>query len=288
MAGLASKGGPGWLERNVMAKNTSAHWASSVSDITPEDIYIRGYPMQALIGTLPFSAIVFLLVRGRVPTPGETKMTDVILSSILDYSLQKAGTIAARAIVSVNPRMTAGLAAGMLGAGEHAVSPEDTGNFIAATFARWKASGAAMDDYADQLVTEIRAARKRVPGFGHPVFRGVDPRSERLKSVAIEQGVWGEANEWYAAVHRSFQKAANKPDLVMNDVGMLAGIMTQLGFTPAEMTGLALMSTFPGLIAHISEELQSGVIGRIIPDENADYPRERRDLGADMAAAGWA
>jgi citryl-CoA lyase len=88
-------------------------------------------------------------------------------------------------------------------------------------------------------------------------------------------------------VHRAFQAAANKPDLVINDVGMLAGIMLQMGFTPPEMTGLALMSTFPGLVAHISEELQSGVINRIIPEENVTYARARRNLEEDCSAAGW-
>lgn len=270
-----------------MPESSPSHWTSSVSEITADDIYIRGYPMQVLVGTLPFSAIVFLLIRGRIPTPGETKMVDVIMSSILDYALQKSGTVAARAVVSVNPRMTAGLAAGMLGAGEFAVSPEDTGKFIAAGFKQWKASGIEIGTYADQFVAELRAAKRRVPGFGHQVFKGVDPRAERLKAIAIEHRVWGEANEWYEAVHQSFRKAANKPDLVMNDVGMLAGIMTQLGFTPPEMTGLALLSTFPGLVAHISEELQSGVINRIIPDTNAEYARDHRDLVTDMGNAGW-
>lgn len=270
-----------------MSKSTPSHWTSSVSDIAPEDIWIRGYPMRDLVGRLPFSAIAFLLIRGQIPTPGQAKMMDVILSSILDYALQKSGTIAARAIVSVNPRMTAGLSAAMLGAGDYAVSPEDTGKFIAEGYAAWKASGLDAEAHAAALVAELRAARRRVPGFGHQVFRGTDPRAEKLKSIAIAQGVWGEANEWYAAVHRAFQTAANKPDLVMNDVGMLAGIMFQMGFTPAEMTGLALLSTFPGLIAHISEELQSGVINRIIPDENATYTRQRRDIESDCAAAGW-
>lgn len=270
-----------------MTKSTPSHWVSAVSDITPEDIFIRGYPMRDLVGRLPFSAIAFLIIRDRIPTPGEARMMDVILSSILDYALQKSGTVAARAIVSVNPRMTAGLSAAMLGAGEYAVSPEDTGRFIAEGFAAWKASGLSTQDHAEALVAELRAAKKRVPGFGHQVFRGTDPRAERLKAIAVENGVWGEANDWYAAVHRAFQQAAGKPDLVMNDVGMLAGIMTQMGFTPAEMTGLALLSTFPGLVAHISEELQSGAINRIIPDQNATYARLRRDLGTDAAAMGW-
>lgn len=214
-------------------------------------------------------------------------MMDVILCSILDYALQKSGTVAARAIVSVNPRMTAGLSAGMLGAGEYAVSPEEAGRFIAEGFAAWKASGENMDSHAAGLVADLRAARRRVPGFGHQVFRGTDPRAERLKRIAVEHGVWGEANEWYEAVHRAFKAATGKPDLVLNDVGMLAGIMAEMGFTPPEMTGLALLSTFPGLIAHISEEMQTGAINRIVPDSHVDYARDRHDLEADLGAAGW-
>lgn len=270
-----------------MTKNTASHWQSSVSEVTPDDIFIRGYPMQSLVGRLPFSAITFLMIRGTIPTPGQAKLMDVILSSILDYALQKSGTVAARAVVSVNPRMTAGLSAAMLGAGEFAVSPEDTGRFIAEGVAAWKKSGLDAETHSKALVADLRVQKRRVPGFGHPVFKGVDPRAERLRTIAIEHGVWGEANEWYAAVHRAFQQAANKPDLVMNDVGMLAGIMFQMGFTPAEMTGLALLSTFPGLVAHISEELQSGVINRIIPDTNVTYAHDRKNLEADCKAAGW-
>lgn len=271
-----------------MTTNTPSHWVSRVSEITSEDIFIRGYPMRSLVGELPFSAIAFLLVRGHLPSPGEAKMMDVILSSILDYSLQKSGTIAARSVVSVNPRMTAGLAAGMLGAGEYAVSPEDTGKFIADSIQAWKASGEPMEECAERLVADFRANKRRVPGFGHQIFRGVDPRAEKLKTIAIKQGIWGEATEFYEAVHRAFRRAANKPDLVLNDVGMLAAIMAQMGFTPPEMTGLALMSTFPGLIAHISEELQSGVVNRIIPASNADCAQEHRDLVRDMKERGWA
>ncbi|MCP8897457.1 citryl-CoA lyase [Shinella daejeonensis] len=270
-----------------MAASSPSFWVSSISRITPEDIYIRGYPMQEIIGRLSYPAISFLLVRGCIPTPGEARMMDVILSSILDYALQKSGTVAARAIVSVNPQMTAGLSAAMLGAGPYAVSPEDAGRFITEGVAKWRASGLGMEEHAETLVAELRAAKRRIPGFGHQVFRGVDPRAEKLKNFAQAQGVWGEANEWYAAVHEAFRKATGKHDLVMNDVGMLAGIMGQMGFTPAEMTGLALQSTFPGVIAHISEELQSGVINRIVPDSIAEYDATQRSLDEDLAAAGW-
>lgn len=268
-------------------KSTPSFWVTSVSDITPEDIIIRGYPMQELIGTVPFTAIAYLLVRGKLPTPGQARMMDVLCCSILDYGLQKSGTLAARSIASVNPRMSAGLSAAMLGAGEFAVSPEPTGRFIEESYAAFKASGESMEAFAAQYIDALRAAKKRVPGFGHPVFRGVDPRAEKLKNIAMQTGVWGEKNEWYDAVHRAFQKAANKPDFVMNDVGMLAGIMAQMGFAPAEMEGLALMSTIPGLIAHISEEIQTGAINRLVPAENTACQVEKRNLQTDLAAVGW-
>lgn len=270
-----------------MTKGTPAHWVTAVSEITAQDIFIRGYAMSELVGAVPFSAITYLLIRGDLPTPGQARMMDVILSSILDYGLQKSGTLAARAVVSVNPSMTAGLGAAVLAAGEYALSPEDTGRFIAETFSAWKQSDRPMEEAAAALVQDLRAAKRRVPGFGHQVFRHVDPRSERLKAIAKAEGVWGEANEWYEAVHRAFQVASNKPDLVLNDVGMLAAIMVQMGFTPQEMCALAILSTMPGLIAHISEEMQSGIRNRLVPDSHIEYSSPRRDLVSDLADVGW-
>jgi citryl-CoA lyase len=88
-------------------------------------------------------------------------------------------------------------------------------------------------------------------------------------------------------VHRAFIAAAGKPHIPINEVGMMAAIMTQMGFKPAEMTGVALISSMPGVVAHISEELSSGVRIRIIPDEVASYPRIRKNLSEDLAVAGW-
>jgi citrate synthase len=270
-----------------MTQAKPSNWVTAVSEIASDGIYIRGYPMSELVGNLPFSAVTYLLIRGALPTPGQTRMMDVILSSILDFALQKSGTIAARAVVSVNPQMTAGVAAALLAAGEHAVSPEDTGRFIQTSYANWKACSQTMDSAAAALVEDIRANRRRIPGFGHQIFRGVDPRAERLKGIAQEQGIWGEVNEWYEAILHAFRIAAIKPDLVMNDVGMLAGIMVQMGFTPQEMCGISLLSTMPGVIAHISEEIQSGVRNRIVPDSHVEYAQQRRDFEADLRAAGW-
>ncbi|KAL0630372.1 hypothetical protein Q9L58_010781 [Maublancomyces gigas] len=132
----------------------------------------------------------------------------------------------------------------------------------------------------------MRSKRERVPGLGHPAFRYIDPRAEQLKTLAMETGVWGEMCEWYEAVHRAFIGQANKPEMVINEVGMMGAILAQMDFTPAEMTGLAVISTLPGVIAHISEEMESKVRIRTIPDDQVSYTSEVKDFSADFLQSG--
>lgn len=259
------------------------YWSTSVSDVEESAVYIRGYDLGDLIGKLSFASATYLLIRGRLPNAGESKMIDGILCSVLDYALKKPGTAAARFCVSSNPSMVAGLATAVLSAGEYSLAPDQTGNFLNATFS---ADTSDFEASANVLVEGMRARKERVPGLGHPVFRYTDPRAQQLKSLAVETGVWGDICEWYEAVHKAFTTQANKPEIVINEVGMMGAILAQMGFTPAEMTGLAVISTMPGVIAHISEEMQSKVRIRAISDSEVDYARERRNFAEDLAKSG--
>lgn len=269
-----------------MSNQPAAYWSSAVSDVDATKVHIRGYDLGEIIGKLSFASAAFLLIRGRLPTPGESKMTDAVLCSVLDYALKKPGTAAARFCVSSNPSMVAGLATAVLSAGEYSLAPDQTGAFLQATIGSIQ-EGESMDAAAERLVAELRSGGKRVPGFGHPNFKNIDPRAQQLKDIAVETGVWGDLCEWYEAIHRAFKAQANKPDIVINEVGMMGAILAQMGFTPAEMTGLAVTSTIPGVVAHISEELQSKVRIRVVPDEAVDYARPRHNLAEDLAKQGW-
>lgn len=271
-----------------MTADIQKSWKTSVSDVEESDVFIRGYSLGEIIGNISFPAATYLLIRGTLPTPGQTKIIDAILCSVLDYSLKKPGTVAARYCVSGNPSMVAGLATAMLSAGEYTLAPDSAGSFIRATYDAHRKPGASLDECAEAAVDEIREKKLRVGGFGHPNFKFTDPRAQKLKSIAIEAGVWGDVCEWYEAVHRAFIKRVNKPEMAINEVGIMAAILTEMGFTPDEMTGLALLSTFPGVVAHVSEELQSKTRIRTLPDEIVNYARDRKDLADDLAAAGWA
>lgn len=271
----------------MATEQQSAYWTTNVADVVDADVYIRGYSLAELMGRLPFAGATYLLIRGQIPTPGQARVVDSMLCSILDYSLYKPGTAAARYTVSGNPQMTAGMAVAVLSVGEYTLAPEDSGRFIVDSFRRYKDSGEPMDAAAAAFIAVFTADGGRVPGLGHPKFKYEDPRAQNLKRVAQEEGVWGEIGEWYEAVHRAFIDLKQKPHIPINEVGMMAAILAQMGFSPPEMTGIALISSLPGVIAHISEEIESKTRIRIIPDEVTYYPRERRDLDADLAAAGW-
>jgi citrate synthase len=274
-------------ETTAMSANTGRYWTTTVSDVDKTDVYVRGYSLGELIGRLPFSAATFLLIRGTLPTPGQTAVMEAVLCSVLDYSLKKPGTVAARYCVSANPSMVAGIATAVLAVGEYTLAPDDAGRFIRDTLAEQSAAGHTAAEGAESLSERLRREQRRVPGFGHPSFRHTDPRAQRLREIAREHGAWGAAGDWYESVHRAYTSAIGKPDLVINEVGMMAAILLDMGFSPEEMTGIALLSSLPGVIAHISEELRSQVRIRIAPDETVDYVRRRRDLAVDLKAAGW-
>ena len=183
--------------------------------------------------------------------------------------------------------MTAGLATAILSVGEYTLAPDDAGRFIAESYAGASRNGGADDVAAAAEIDKVRAAGRRVPGFGHPNFRFTDPRAQKLKQIAQAEGVWGPLCDWYEALHRAFTTKAGKPEIVINEVGMMAAILPQMGFTPPEMTGIALLSSIPGVIAHVSEEMQSKVRIRTVPDEAVEYDRPRRDLTVDLKASGW-
>ena len=213
---------------------------------------------------------------------------DAVLTAVLDYSLHKPGTVAARYAVSANPSMAVGMAAAAMSVGRHTLATEDTARFIAECHQEFQGSGRSMAEYAEERVARMREHKQRIPGLGHPVFKKVDPRAALLKSVAVNEGLWTEPAELYEHVHTAFTQLPGKGDIPINDVGMMAAVMVALGFTPEEGTGLAILSTMPGVIAHVSEELTSGRPIRIVPDETASYDvATEKDFATDWKAAGW-
>src|SRR5437660_926963 len=140
-------------------------WATSITRVEEDEVYLRGFPLGGMIGKISFPAATYLLVRGVMPTPAQARMMDAILCSVLDYGLKKPGTVAARFCVSGNPSMTAGLATAVLSVGEYTLAPDAAGELIARTLADARASGRPLEDEASDLIDRMLSLKLRIPGF---------------------------------------------------------------------------------------------------------------------------
>lgn len=274
-------------DRSQQVADGPKYWSTSVSRVTDSKVYIRGYDLEEMIGNVPFAASTFLLLQGRLPTPAEADLLDAVLSAIMDYSLQKSGTVAARYVASANPNMAAALATGILGVGKNTMDPADTARFCIDMYSRLQTSNKTSDVLAVEIVEELRARKQRIPGLGHPVFRYVDPRAQKLRQRAVDAGVWGPRAEFFEQIYHAFTSLPGKESIVLNDIGMMALVLVEMGFSPEETTGLAILSTLPGVIAHVSEELGQRQAIRTVPEGTAEYDLTAKDFNNDWSKAGW-
>src|SRR5256884_9551815 len=83
-------------------------------------------------------------------------------------------------------RSQGAVAAGILGCGSVVLgSSEAAGRFLAQISARGE-SAASLEAAARDVGREYREAKQAIPGYGHPLHRGGDPRAQRLPAGAVE------------------------------------------------------------------------------------------------------
>ncbi|HEY6399595.1 MAG TPA: citrate/2-methylcitrate synthase, partial [Solirubrobacteraceae bacterium] len=138
------------------------------------------------------------------------------------------------------------------------------------------ASGQHPQAVADKVARSVRASGERLPGFGHPVHRPVDPRAERILELADARAVSGP----HVLLARSLRDAVatvwGKP-LTMNVSMPIAAVMLDLGFSSSVVKAVPILARTAGLLAHLAEE-QEHPIGFALAasaEEAVEYQRDR-------------
>jgi citrate synthase len=223
---------------------------TGIGSSTADAITIRDRDLATeLMGKLSFTELTFLLVGGRVPTAGETRLLDAVLVSLADHGLTPT-VLAARLTYTGAPESLQGaVAAGLLGAGSVFLGVvEDTAVFLAEI-----ADAGGSDAAAAEAVRARLTAGRRVPGLGHPIHKLEDPRAPRIYAIAEETGLLGIHLRLLRAVAAAHESATGRA-LPINGAGVAGAALADLGFPPSIVRGFALIARTAGLVAHLAEE----------------------------------
>ncbi|MCB1334665.1 MAG: citryl-CoA lyase [Roseivivax sp.] len=234
--------------------DVSDWWSTAIIDMEPGRIAFRGHPVQDLIGNVSFPQMIWLLLRGDLPTEGQARLLEAALVSAVDHGPQAPSIAAARMAVTCGLPLNGAMASAVNflddvhgGAGEQAVelySRIDASGDTAGEVARWRAEHG-----------------KYIPGFGHRFHKPVDPRAPRLMALVREAAAQGVCSGRFAdigeGIERHLAQTAGKA-VPMNIDGATAVIYAELGFAAPLARGLFCLSRSVGILAHAWEQKQQG------------------------------
>lgn len=228
-------------------------WKTSITKIEPNHIVTKGFRQEDLIGTIPYASVVYLLLRGNLPSKEDGHMMDAILTACIDHGITPPSSIASRTVASGGVPLPTAVAAGILSIGDaHGGAIEKGAKFLQEGVLRMKKEGKSIETVATNLVKESSEQKKRIPGFGHRIHTQ-DPRTTRLFGLAEELKIAKDHVALSKAIESELEKTQGKK-LPINVDGAIAAIISDMGFDWRLGKAFFLLGRVAGLTAHVYEE----------------------------------
>lgn len=247
-----------------LLKQATQWWSTEIVEMKPGVIRFRGYPIEQLIGAISFPQMIWLMLRGDLPSAGQSALLEAALVAAVDHGPQAPSIAIGRMAVTCGLPLNGAMASAINvlddvhgGAGEQCME-------LYAEIARRMDQGVPCDAAVEAGVSAFVAARGEIiPGFGHR-FHPVDPRAPRLLGLVDDARAKAVVSGRFAEIGRGVEAEMAKRKgrrIPMNIDGATAVIYSELGFAPALGRGLFILSRSVGILAHAWEQSQQG--GRI-------------------------
>ena len=233
--------------------STVEAWRSAITQADGQELRIRGEAVTTLMREASYCDVVGLLLSGRRPDAGERRILDSILVAIADHGAGAPSAAAARVVATGNRQAPeAAVAAGILAIGDaHGGAGLACFQLIEQSIGRAAREALSIDDMARVVIDEARHAKRRLPGFGHRMYRE-DPRSVVLLALADELGKAGDGVRFVRAVERAFSQST-KP-IPVNVDGAIAGVLFDMAYPALSAKLIFIIGRTAGLAAHVIEE----------------------------------
>jgi citrate synthase len=251
---------------------------TSLGTSTADEIRLLGKDLpEELMGKVGFGELAFWLVALRRPTPSETRVFEAVLVALADHGFTPTAIAARLTYLSAPDSLQGALAAGLLGGGSRFLGvTEDCGMYLHEVLERHDGDlptdDAGWDALALEAVTATRAAKRFVPGLGHPNHKEGDPRTPVLLRIAEEEGLRGPHLRLFEAIGRVHEQVLGRR-LPLNGAGVCGAALADLGLPVELLRGFALLARAAGLLGQLAEERRRpiGMQAYMTVDRNAVY-----------------
>jgi citrate synthase len=243
-------------EASTLEQAAAQWWRTSICDIAPGRIAYRGYPIEELIGRISFPAMIWLMLRGELPTPQQEKLLQAALVASVDHGPHAPSIAIAQMAVSCGLPLNGAMASAINtlddvhgGAGEQAIELYD--------YVLRRTQEEEIDSAAAAAIDHFTATRsKYLPGFGHR-FHPVDPRAAPLLALVDAAVADGSVEGHYAKAARAIERVMQRRKgrlIPMNIDGATAVIYGELGFAAPLARGIFCLSRAVGILSHAWEQ----------------------------------
>jgi len=238
--------------------------------VRPNEILVRGYPIEQLARRCSFGDVVYLFLTGELPEGNQGKLVEAILVSCCDHSLASPSADAVRFVASCGVPLQTAVAAGVSAIGDvHGGAIEPCAKVLREAVAEKLPGGRVLHNLKEQ--------GRRMPGFGHPIHNS-DPRAAALLSLAEEWRLAGEHTRLAQEIEEATESVLGRR-LPMNVDGVIAALMCDMGVDPALGKTFFIIGRAPGYAAHAHEQMTEEKPFKAAGYEDITYTGpERRDV----------
>lgn len=210
-------------------------------------IYLRGKNLvDDVVGQYDFGSAFLLQALGTEATEKQKKVLDIALVTIMEHGLVPSVVTSRLTLHGAPESLQGAVAAGLLGVGDRYAGTAS----LCAELVEEIRSSDSMVEAATAIVKRRRVARDPVPGFGHPIHTGKDPRVAKLLSyVPNSSTALAAALSLELALSESLKKK-----LVMNVSTALAVLLLDADLPVRMIRGIVLIARCAGLVGHLLEE----------------------------------
>ncbi len=236
-------------------------WSTEIIDMKPGEIRYRGYAVEELIGNIGLAQMVWLMLRGDLPSQGQAALLEAALMSAVDHGPQAPSIAIARMAVTCGVGLNNAMASAVNTLGDvHGGAVEQAVELYHSIETEQKNAANLGAATANTLDAFFAGGQKHVPGFGHR-FHPVDPRAPRLLELVDQAAEAGDVSGVFATIGRLVEAALEERKgrrIPMNIDGATAVVYAELGIPAPLARGLFCLSRSVGILAHAWEQTQEG------------------------------